>query len=174
MIDTVRIIIDDKEYYVPAGKNLVDMAKWYAGNDIPVFCYHPKMKPAGVCRMCLVEMGTIQKDRQSGEVLLDDDGNPQIRWWPTLQTACTQQTSPKEAFGEVDVSALQSHDLAFFSAAVAFGLLINGVVRFEKFVIFLHTDIGHADAVAYCVVIWLGIFRAGVCGEVTVGGAVHE
>lgn len=93
MSDTVKIIIDDKEYDVPAGENLVDMAKWYAGNDIPVFCYHPKMEPVGMCRMCLVEMGTIQKDQDSGEVLLDDDGKPQVRWWPTLQTACTQTVS---------------------------------------------------------------------------------
>jgi NADH-quinone oxidoreductase subunit G len=93
MSDTVKIIIDDKEYDVPAGENLVDMAKWYAGNDIPVFCYHPKLDPVGMCRMCLVEMGMIQKDRDTGEVLLDDDGKPQIRWWPTLQTACTQTVS---------------------------------------------------------------------------------
>jgi NADH-quinone oxidoreductase subunit G len=93
MSDTVKIIIDDKEYDVPAGENLVDMAKWYADVDIPVFCYHPKMSPAGMCRMCLVKMGTIQKDRETGEVLLDEGGDPQVRWWPTLQTACTQMTS---------------------------------------------------------------------------------
>lgn len=93
MSDTVKIIIDDKEYNVPAGENLVDMAKWYAGTDIPVFCYHPKMQPAGMCRMCLVEMGMIQKDRETGEVLLDENGKPQVRWWPKLQTACTQMTS---------------------------------------------------------------------------------
>ncbi len=93
MSDTVKIVIDDKEYEVPAGANLVDMAKWYAGNDIPVFCYHPKMAPVGMCRMCLVEMGTIQKDRETGEVQRDEDGNPVVRWFPKLQTACTQTVS---------------------------------------------------------------------------------
>jgi NADH-quinone oxidoreductase subunit G len=89
----VKIVIDDKEYEVPAGSNLVDVAKFYAGNDVPVFCYHPKMKPVGMCRMCLVEMGSIEKDRATGEVVLDDKGNPKVRWMPKLQTACTTTVS---------------------------------------------------------------------------------
>ncbi len=89
----VTVTIDGKEYEVPEGGNLVDMAKWYAGNDIPVFCYHPKMEPVGMCRMCVVEMGTEQRDRETGDVQLDEDGNPKIRWFPKLQTACTQTVS---------------------------------------------------------------------------------
>ena len=27
-----------------------------AGTFVPRFCYHPRMKPVGVCRMCLVEV----------------------------------------------------------------------------------------------------------------------
>ncbi len=89
----VKIYIDDKEYEVPAGSNLVDVAKFYAGNDIPVFCYHPKMSPVGMCRMCLVEMGNIEKDRATGEVVLDEQGKAKIRWMPKLQTACTTTVS---------------------------------------------------------------------------------
>ncbi|MBZ0290648.1 MAG: (2Fe-2S)-binding protein, partial [Anaerolineae bacterium] len=89
---TVTIYIDDQAYQVPAGANLVDAAKTI-GNDIPVFCYHPKMVPVGMCRMCLVEMGTIEKDRATGAVVLDVKGNPKIRWMPKLQTACTQIVS---------------------------------------------------------------------------------
>lgn len=92
MTNTVKIYIDDQAYDVPAGTNLVDAAKWI-GNDIPVFCYHPKMDPVGMCRMCLVEMGNIVKDRETGEVTLDEQGNPQIRWFPKLQTACTTVVS---------------------------------------------------------------------------------
>ncbi len=92
MADTVKIYIDDQAYDVPKGTNLVDAAKWI-GNDIPVFCYHPKMKPVGMCRMCLVEMGSINRDRATGEVVLDDKGNPTIRWFPKLQTACTTTVS---------------------------------------------------------------------------------
>jgi NADH-quinone oxidoreductase subunit G len=90
MPNTVKIYVDEREFEVPAGSNLVDVAKFYAGNDIPVFCYHPKMKPVGMCRMCLVEMGSLEKDKESGAVLLDDAGKPKVRWMPKLQTACTQ------------------------------------------------------------------------------------
>jgi NADH-quinone oxidoreductase subunit G len=93
MADTVKIVIDDREYDVPNGMNLVDAAKWYANNDIPVFCYHPKMEPVGMCRMCLVEMGNIEKDRATGEVVLDEAGKPKVRMMPKLQTACTQRVA---------------------------------------------------------------------------------
>ncbi|MFP4320907.1 MAG: NADH-quinone oxidoreductase subunit NuoG [Anaerolineales bacterium] len=89
----VTINIDGVDYQVPAGMNLVDAAKFYADNDIPVFCYHPKLDPVGMCRMCLVEQGSVARDRATGEVQYDDDGNPQIRWFPKLQTACTQLVS---------------------------------------------------------------------------------
>ncbi len=90
MTNTVKVIIDDVTYEVPAGANLVDVAKFHADNDIPVFCYHPKMEPVGMCRMCLVEMGNIEKDRATGAVVLDEAGNPKVRMMPKLQTACTQ------------------------------------------------------------------------------------
>ncbi len=93
MANTVKIYIDDQQYDVPAGMNLVDVAKFYADNDIPVFCYHPKMEPVGMCRMCLVEMGTVQRDQNTKEMLFDDAGKPQVRWMPKLQTACTQLVS---------------------------------------------------------------------------------
>jgi len=86
----VSVTIDDVTYEVPAGTNLVDVAKWFADNDIPVFCYHPKMEPVGMCRMCLVELGSVMRDRETGEAVLDDDGSPKVRWFPKLQTACTQ------------------------------------------------------------------------------------
>ena len=89
MSDTVTINVDGKEFEVAAGSNLVDAAKWHAGNDIPVFCYHPKMEPVGMCRMCLVELGSPARDRATGEVMLNEDGSPQIRYFPKLQTACT-------------------------------------------------------------------------------------
>ncbi len=85
----VTITIDGKAYQVPAGSNLVDAAKWHADNDIPVFCYHPKMAPVGMCRMCVVELGMVEKDRATGEVIMEN-GQPKVRWMPKLQTACTQ------------------------------------------------------------------------------------
>jgi NADH-quinone oxidoreductase subunit G len=88
MADTVRIFIDDAEYQVPKGANLVDAAK-LLGNDIPVFCYHPKLEPVGMCRMCLVEMGQAAVDKETGQFQRDASGNLSIRWQPKLNTACT-------------------------------------------------------------------------------------
>ncbi len=85
MTETVTITIDGQDYQVPQGMNLVDAAKMH-GTDIPVFCYHPKMAPVGMCRMCLVELGSVQKDRETGKTVLDDEGNPAVRWFPKLQT----------------------------------------------------------------------------------------
>ena len=92
MSDLVTLTIDGQEVSVPAGTVVVDAAK-RLNNDIPVFCYHPKLKPVGMCRMCLVEVGTPVRDRATGDMLTDDDGNLQIRFFPTLQTGCTVQVS---------------------------------------------------------------------------------
>lgn len=92
MGDIITLTIDGVEVSVPKGTVVVDAAK-KIGNDIPVFCYHPKMKPVGMCRMCLVEVGTPVRDRESGEFVTDDEGNPQIRYFPTLQTGCTVEVS---------------------------------------------------------------------------------
>jgi len=62
----VKVTINGREYLLPKGMILVDAAK-SVGVEIPIFCYHPKMKPVGACRMCLVEMEKA----------------------PKLQTACT-------------------------------------------------------------------------------------
>jgi NADH-quinone oxidoreductase subunit G len=82
MADTVKLIIDDVEYQVPAGANLVDAAK-QCGVDIPVFCYHPKLGHDGNCRMCLVELALPRVNQQTGQT--------ELAWFPTLQTACTQK-----------------------------------------------------------------------------------
>ncbi|NPA30631.1 MAG: molybdopterin-dependent oxidoreductase [Chloroflexi bacterium] len=84
----VTLTIDGKQVTVPAGLTVVDAAR-LAGIDIPVFCYHPKMEPVGMCRMCLVHIGRPVRDRATGEILRNEDGTPQIRWGRTLETGCT-------------------------------------------------------------------------------------
>ncbi|NIM92836.1 MAG: NADH-quinone oxidoreductase subunit NuoG [Anaerolineales bacterium] len=84
----VTLTIDGVEVSVPKGTLLVDAAK-QVGIDIPVFCYHPKLEPVGMCRMCLVEIGRPSRDRATGELLRDEEGNPVIQFGPNLETACT-------------------------------------------------------------------------------------
>lgn len=64
--DLVTVTINGRPLSVPKGTLLVEAAK-QIDLEIPVFCYHPKLKPVGACRMCLV---SIEK-------------------MPRLQTACT-------------------------------------------------------------------------------------
>ncbi|HEY7946335.1 MAG TPA: NADH-quinone oxidoreductase subunit NuoG [Acidimicrobiales bacterium] len=52
---TVQISIDGRAVTAGAGEFLIAAAE-RAGTFIPRFCYHPRMKPVGMCRMCLVEV----------------------------------------------------------------------------------------------------------------------
>lgn len=88
----VTLTIDDMQVTVPAGTVVVDAAK-KIGIDIPVFCYHPKMEPVGMCRMCLVEIGRPLIDRETGQPLLDENGDPKIQFGPKLETGCTVPVS---------------------------------------------------------------------------------
>jgi len=88
----VSLTIDGFKVSVPAGTLIVDAAK-KVGIDIPVFCYHPKMEPAGMCRMCLVEIGRPMLDRASGQPVLDENGQPKMQFMPKPETACTTQVS---------------------------------------------------------------------------------
>jgi NADH-quinone oxidoreductase subunit G len=56
----VRLTIDGTSLEVPEGTLLVEAAK-SIGVHIPVYCYHPKMDPAGLCRICLVEIEKMPK-----------------------------------------------------------------------------------------------------------------
>ncbi len=53
--ETVTVTIDGHERVVPKGQLIITAAD-AAGIYIPRFCYHPRMKPVGMCRMCLVEV----------------------------------------------------------------------------------------------------------------------
>ncbi|HXW75837.1 MAG TPA: 2Fe-2S iron-sulfur cluster-binding protein, partial [Candidatus Eremiobacteraceae bacterium] len=57
---SVNVVIDGVEIAVPEGTLVVEAAK-RAGISVPVYCYHPKMDPAGLCRICLVEIEKIPK-----------------------------------------------------------------------------------------------------------------
>lgn len=83
-----KVTIDGQTIEVPAGTLVVEAAK-PVGSHIPVFCYHPKMAPAGMCRMCLVQVGTPKMDPATKQPALDENGQPVINWMPKLQTGCT-------------------------------------------------------------------------------------
>jgi len=50
-----EIVLDGRPVQALDGELIIDAAE-RAGVFIPRFCYHPRMKPVGMCRMCLVEV----------------------------------------------------------------------------------------------------------------------
>ena len=71
----VTLTIDGRTVQAPAGTLIIDAAK-KAGIVIPVFCYHPKLEPVGMCRMCLVDIGRPAVDRATNQPVLNEDGTP--------------------------------------------------------------------------------------------------
>lgn len=68
----VTITIDGEQKQVKAGEMLIKAAQ-EEGTYIPRFCWHPRMNPVGMCRMCLVQIETPRG--------------------PALITACTNPVS---------------------------------------------------------------------------------
>jgi NADH-quinone oxidoreductase subunit G len=53
--ETVTFTVDGVEMTAPKGELLIRAAQ-DNGVYVPRFCWHPRMQPVGMCRMCLVEM----------------------------------------------------------------------------------------------------------------------
>src|SRR5262245_60417183 len=52
----IHLTLDGRPVTVPDGTTLWDAARQH-GIDIPVLCHNPRMKPVGVCRLCVVDVG---------------------------------------------------------------------------------------------------------------------
>ena len=76
-VETVTLTIDGKETTVPKGTLIIRAAE-QVGIDIPRFCDHPLLAPAGACRQCLVDVAAP-----------DREGN--VRAFPKPQASCTMQ-----------------------------------------------------------------------------------
>ena len=60
MSETVNLTIDGVPVTVPKGTLLVEAAK-IIKQQIPIYCYHTKLGPAGLCRICMVEIEGMPK-----------------------------------------------------------------------------------------------------------------
>jgi len=56
----VTLTIDGREVTVPKGTTVLEAAQ-SIGIEIPTFCWHPKLKSVGACRMCYVEIEKMPK-----------------------------------------------------------------------------------------------------------------
>ena len=59
-VDLVKLTIDGVPLEAPKGTLLVEAAK-QVKQEIPVYCYHTKLGPAGLCRVCLVDIEGMPK-----------------------------------------------------------------------------------------------------------------
>lgn len=80
MTENIKFTIDGIETEVPKG-TLVIRAAEEVGVEIPRFCDHPLLEPAGACRQCLVEVET--PDREGV-----------LRKMPKPQASCTLEATP--------------------------------------------------------------------------------
>lgn len=79
-VDLLTVTIDGVEVEVPRGTLIIRAAE-QAGIEIPRFCDHPLLKPAGACRQCLVDVA-----------MPDREGN--VRPMPKPQASCTMEVGP--------------------------------------------------------------------------------
>ncbi len=55
--ETVAVTVNGVEIAAAPGELLIDACE-RTGTFIPRFCYHPRLEPVGMCRMCLVDVDT--------------------------------------------------------------------------------------------------------------------
>jgi NADH-quinone oxidoreductase subunit G len=60
MADNIILTIDGISAEVPPGTLIVEAAR-QVGREIPTFCYDPRLRSVGACRMCLVEVEKMPK-----------------------------------------------------------------------------------------------------------------
>jgi NADH-quinone oxidoreductase subunit G len=103
VIEKIKVKVDGREIEVPktmpdpiSGKPIpttMIQACELAKNDVPHYCWHPKLPVVGNCRMCLVEYGmpAMGPDRKP---ILNADGSPKISKMPRPAISCATPISP--------------------------------------------------------------------------------
>jgi NADH-quinone oxidoreductase subunit G len=102
-IEKIKVKVDGREIEVPktmadpiSGKPIpttMIQACELAKQEVPHYCYHPKLPVVGNCRMCLVEYGmpAMGPDRKP---ILNADGSPKISKMPRPAISCATPISP--------------------------------------------------------------------------------
>ena len=90
-IETIKIIVDDRELEVTAGAMLIE-ATDQAGIHIPRFCYHKKLTVSANCRMCLVEVEKAPKPMPACATPVTEG----MKVWTRSEKALTAQKDTME------------------------------------------------------------------------------
>lgn len=83
----VNVQIDGVWIQVPKGTRMIEACK-IAEQEVPHYCYHPKLSSPGNCRMCLVQMGMPPRLAPGQEPEFNDEGYQDIGWMPRPVIAC--------------------------------------------------------------------------------------
>ena len=115
-----QVTIDGKVYEFEGRPKLLQFCLDH-GVELPHFCYHPAMSIPANCRQCLVDVGSPLRDRATGALVLDEEGDPVIRYFPKLQTSCSHDVTD----GQVVKTAGSSEKVARAQKDTMEFLLIN-------------------------------------------------
>jgi len=83
----VNVQIDGVWIQVPKGTRMIEATK-IAKQEVPHYCYHPKLSSPGNCRMCLVQMGMPPRLAPGQDPEFNDEGYQEIGWMPRPVIAC--------------------------------------------------------------------------------------
>jgi len=88
----VNVQIDGEWHQFPKGTRMIEACR-QVGQEVPHYCYHPKLSSPGNCRMCLVQMGMPPRPTPGAEPDVDEEGYQPIGWMPRPVIACANTVS---------------------------------------------------------------------------------
>lgn len=113
--DLVRLTIDGQSVTVRRGTTIWEAAR-EAGIEVPVLCHDPRMKPVGVCRMCVVDVGArvlaASCVRPCEEGMEVKTTSPLIERSRTMLTELLMSDQPDEDPKETTTGGNELHALA--------------------------------------------------------------
>ena len=109
----MNVTIDGAAVRRRPGELIIEAAE-RAGVFIPRFCYHPRMEPVGMCRMCLVEVSGPRGFSSAARLLLPGRRGPGDR-----HRARTRHARPKRACSSSCSSTIRSTARSVTRAASA-------------------------------------------------------
>lgn len=100
MQETVSLHIDHKQIYADSGTTILEAAR-QNGITIPTLCYHPRLKPLGHCRLCIVKIEGIKRpitscDNPVAEGMIVTTDTPQLRKMRSQIITLALSTHPYE------------------------------------------------------------------------------
>jgi len=89
-VPMLNVQIDGVWHKIPKGTRMIEAIHSIEGaEEVPHYCYHPKLTSPGNCRMCLVETGMPPRPAPDQEPDLDAEGRPNIiNWSPRPAISC--------------------------------------------------------------------------------------